>query len=127
MEISVRGLMPHMHVRGKACRYELISPDGKTTTMLMDIPRYDFNWQLTYIPAQPKKLPRGTTLEIIAHYDNSPNNRFNPDPSKEVKWGDQSWEEMFAGFMELSLNLNQDPDAIFEKAKKPPVQTAANR
>jgi hypothetical protein len=62
------------------------------------VPKYDFNWQLTYQLARPKLIPAGTKMEVIAHYDNSPNNRFNPDPSKDVRWGDQTWEEMMIGF-----------------------------
>ncbi|MBL8223608.1 MAG: hypothetical protein JNL62_30530, partial [Bryobacterales bacterium] len=66
-------------------------------------------------------LPKGTRIECVAHYDNSANNKFNPDPAKEVRWGDQSWEEMMVGFMELSLDLDQDIDSLFERRKAPPA------
>ena len=90
-------LTPHMHVRGKDMTYIAYYPDGTKETLL-SVPKYDFNWQITYELATPKVLPAGTKVEVIAHYDNSANNKFNPDPSKEVKWGDQTWEEMMIGF-----------------------------
>src|SRR5439155_22291615 len=90
-------LTPHMHVRGKDMIYIAHYPDGTSETLL-SVPKYDFNWQITYQLAQPKTLPKGTEVEVIAHYDNSPGNKFNPDPSKDVKWGDQTWEEMMIGF-----------------------------
>jgi mono/diheme cytochrome c family protein len=90
-------LTPHMHVRGKDMKYIAHYPDGKSETLL-SVPKYDFNWQITYELAQPKILPAGTKVEVIAHYDNSANNKFNPDPTKDVRWGDQTWEEMMIGF-----------------------------
>ena len=90
-------LTPHMHLRGKAFRYEAEYPDGRRE-ILLDIPRYDFNWQLRYQLAVPKVLPKGTTLHCTAHYDNSAGNLANPDPTKPVRWGDQTWEEMMIGY-----------------------------
>jgi len=90
-------LTPHMHVRGKRWSYVLTLPDG-TSTPILSVPKYDFNWQLTYELATPKVLPKGTKLEVIAHFDNSTGNKFNPDPAKDVRWGDQTWEEMMIGF-----------------------------
>jgi mono/diheme cytochrome c family protein len=90
-------LTPHMHMRGKDMTYIAHYPDGTSETLL-SVPKYDFNWQITYELAKPKLLPAGTKVEVIAHFDNSANNKFNPDPSKEVKWGDQTWEEMMIGF-----------------------------
>jgi len=90
-------LTPHMHVRGKDMTYIAHYPDGTDETLL-SVPKYDFNWQITYELATPKTLPAGSKVEVIAHYDNSANNKFNPDPSKDVKWGDQTWEEMMIGF-----------------------------
>jgi hypothetical protein len=90
-------LYPHMHVRGKDAMYKVIYPDGKEEVLLR-VPKYDFNWQLTYKLAEPKFLPAGTTLMIVAHYDNSSANRFNPDPTAAVKWGEQTWEEMLIGY-----------------------------
>ena len=90
-------LMPHMHWRGSAFRYELEGPDG-TREILLDVPRYDFNWQLVYELAEPKLVKAGSTLHCTAHYDNSENNFANPDPSQRVTWGDQTWEEMMIGW-----------------------------
>ena len=90
-------LYPHMHVRGKDATYKVIYPDGREE-VLLSVPKYDFNWQLTYKLAEPKLLPAGSTLMIVAHYDNSSANRFNPDPSATVKWGEQTWEEMLIGY-----------------------------
>ena len=93
----VTNLTPHMHVRGKDMKYIAHYPDG-TSEVLLNVPKYDFNWQITYELAKPKVLPAGTSVEVIAHFDNSKENKFNPDPSKDVKWGDQTWEEMMIGF-----------------------------
>jgi hypothetical protein len=101
-ETRLLSLFPHMHVRGKSFEYRATYPSGETETLLT-VPRYDFNWQLTYYLKQPKLLPKGTVIECVAHYDNSPNNPFNPDPKSEVYWGDQTWEEMLAGFVDFAL------------------------
>jgi hypothetical protein len=90
-------LTPHMHVRGKDMTYIAHYPDG-TDEILLSVPKYDFNWQISYELKTPKLLPKGTIVEVIAHYDNSAGNKFNPDPSKDVKWGDQTFEEMMIGF-----------------------------
>ena len=91
--------MAHMHVRGKAFKYEVTYPDGKTETLL-DIPRYDFNWQLAYDYKQPKFVPAGSVVKITAVYDNSTNNPANPDPTKNVRWGAQTFDEMMIGYIE---------------------------
>jgi mono/diheme cytochrome c family protein len=96
-ETVITTLTPHMHVRGKDMIYIAHYPDGTDETLL-SVPKYDFNWQITYELAKPKVMPAGTKIEVIAHYDNSPTNKFNPDPSKDVRWGDQTWEEMMIGF-----------------------------
>jgi thiol-disulfide isomerase/thioredoxin/mono/diheme cytochrome c family protein len=90
---------PHMHVRGKACRYELETADGTKTTLL-DVPHYDFNWQLQYKLAEPLKVSKGTTLRFTAWFDNSENNPANPDPKATVKWGPQTTDEMLLGYVE---------------------------
>jgi mono/diheme cytochrome c family protein len=90
-------LTPHMHMRGKDMTYTAYYPDGRSE-VLLSVPRWDFNWQLTYRLVEPKLLPKGTKLEVVAHYDNSKGNLFNPDPAKDVRWGDQTWEEMMIGF-----------------------------
>jgi hypothetical protein len=93
----VTSMTPHMHVRGKDMIYIAHYPDGTDETLL-SVPKYDFNWQISYELATPKVLPKGTKLEVIAHFDNSTGNKFNPDPAKDVRWGDQTWEEMMIGF-----------------------------
>jgi hypothetical protein len=88
---------PHMHVRGKAVQYKILYPDGREEVVL-SVPKYDFNWQTSYRLAEPKLMPKGSTLMVIAHFDNSKANRYNPDPESEVRWGDQTWEEMLIGY-----------------------------
>jgi len=90
-------MTPHMHVRGKDMTYIAHYPDGRDETLL-SVPKYDFNWQITYELSEPKVLPKGTRVEVIAHFDNSSSNKFNPDPTQSVRWGDQTWEEMMIGF-----------------------------
>jgi hypothetical protein len=88
---------PHMHVRGKSVQYKIIYSDGREEVVL-NVPKYDFNWQTSYRLAEPKFMPKGSTLMVIGHFDNSKGNRYNPDPSSEVRWGDQTWEEMLIGY-----------------------------
>jgi hypothetical protein len=90
-------LYPHMHVRGKDATYSVIYPDGREEVVLR-VPKYDFNWQLSYKLAEPKFLPKGSTLKVTMHYDNSSANRYNPDPTATVRWGEQTWEEMMLGY-----------------------------
>lgn len=98
-DVPIMGLMPHMHVRGRSFRYEIVR-NGSEPESLLDIPRYDFNWQLRYDFKEPKILRAGEQLRIIATFDNSPNNRANPDPSRTVKWGEQTSDEMMIGYVE---------------------------
>ncbi len=101
-DITLVGLMPHMHVRGKDFKYTLVFPDGREQVIL-SVPRYDFGWQLAYELKEPIALPKGTRIDCVAHFDNSPNNRYNPDASKEVRWGDQTWEEMMIGWFTYTV------------------------
>lgn len=103
-DIPVTSLMAHMHVRGKAFKYGVTYPDGKQETLL-DIPRYDFNWQLRYDLKAPKIIPRGSTLTVTALFDNSAGNKANPDPTKFVKWGPQTADEMMIGYLEYFIPL----------------------
>jgi hypothetical protein len=97
----IYGLSPHMHLRGSWMKYEALYPDGNRETLL-SVPRYDFNWQTTYRLATPKRVPKGTWLLCTGGFDNSSQNPSNPDAAKRVKWGDQSWDEMFIGFFQAS-------------------------
>lgn len=97
-DITLLSFDPHSHVRGKAWRYEALYADGRRETLL-DIPRYDFNWQLLYELQEPITLPKGTKIVCTAWYDNSENNPANPDPTKDVYFGEQTWEEMMIGYV----------------------------
>jgi peroxiredoxin len=112
-------LMPHTHLRGKTFKYEANYPDGKRE-ILLDVPRYDFNWQQTYFFAKPKLMPKGTRLHCVAHYDNSVKNLSNPNPNAKVRWGDQTWEEMMIGYYDTTP-ANQD------LSKKPVMEKPAGK
>jgi hypothetical protein len=102
---TLESLLPHMHLRGKSFEYRVIYPSGETETLL-SVPHYSFSWQLTYYLDKPKVLPKGTVIECTAYFDNSANNGNNPDPTKEIKFGEQSWDEMMIGFFDVSVPLN---------------------
>lgn len=107
-------LFPHMHVRGKSFRFDLTYPDGRQETLL-DVPRYDFAWQNTYVLAEPLKVPAGSKLTCTAHYDNSADNLSNPNPDVSVTWGEQTWEEMMFGFFDMArdeeINSNRSSES----------------
>lgn len=96
------GMSPHMHLRGKAFRYELVKPDGSRETLL-DVPAYDFNWQTNYALAEPLAIPAGSKIACTAAFDNSEGNLANPDPSQTVRWGDQTWDEMMIGYFHYAV------------------------
>jgi hypothetical protein len=110
-------LMPHMHYRGKDFEYRLVYPTGETQTVL-SVPHYDFNWQLFYYFSEPMVLPKGTRIDCTAHFDNSPNNKYNPDPKAEVRWGDQTWEEMMIGWFDVAVGVDQNPRDVFRETNK---------
>jgi peroxiredoxin len=95
----ILSLFPHMHARGKDFEYEVIYPGGRRQ-VLLSVPQYDTNWQHTYRLREPLRLPRGSKIRCIAHYDNSADNPANPDPKKEVRWGRQSTDEMMTGYID---------------------------
>jgi hypothetical protein len=101
--VKVWTLHPHMHLRGKDMTYTAIYPDGRQEIVLR-VPKYDFGWQTDYWLAQPLSLPKGSKLHVTAHFDNSPANRFNPDPATTVRWGDQTWEEMMIGYITYTVD-----------------------
>jgi hypothetical protein len=98
-DIEILSLMPHMHLRGKDYVYRAIYPDGRSE-ILLNVPRYDFGWQVYYYPKKAIRIPKGSRIETIAHYDNSTKNPQNPDPTKPVRFGEQTWEEMMNGFFD---------------------------
>lgn len=95
-------LFPHMHLRGKSFRIDARYPDGTVETLL-DVPRYDFNWQTTYELAAPKPIPPGTQMIVVGHHDNSASNPANPDPNQNITWGEQTWEEMLIALFEWTI------------------------
>lgn len=111
-DVEIMSFLPHMHLRGKAFRYDLLDPDGQRSTLL-DVPEYDFNWQLQYRYTTPRLIQAGSTIEAIAWYDNSADNPANPNPNQTVKWGDQTDEEMLIGYIEYYV-----PDS-------PPTQSSS--
>lgn len=102
---------PHMHLRGKKFEYNIVHPNGGRETLLRV--NYDFYWQLSYVLAEPRLLPAGTKLEAIAWYDNSKNNLHNPDPDSAVQWGDQTYNEMMAGFFDVAVPAATDKEHFF--------------
>jgi len=93
--ITLYGLTPHLHLRGKSMKYTLTLPDGRED-VLLDVPKYDFNWQLYYELASPRHIPAGSKVTVVTLFDNSSKNKYNPAPDKEVFWSEQSWDEMYA-------------------------------
>jgi hypothetical protein len=110
-------LLPHMHLRGKAMTYKVVYPTGESE-VLLSVPKYDFSWQLWYELDKPKMLPKGTKIEVVGVFDNSANNPANPDPNKEVHWGEQSWEEMMMGFFDVAIDVKMNPVDLF-RPKQP--------
>jgi mono/diheme cytochrome c family protein len=102
---------PHMHLRGKDYELRAIFPNGESQTLFRS--KFDFNWQLGYNFAKPVVLTKGTRLLGISHFDNSPANRFNPDPTKEIRWGLQNWDEMSNCFLGLVFDAKTDPKSVF--------------
>ena len=100
-DCHITSLMPHMHVRGKDFQYRLAYPDG-TSRIILSVPHYDFNWQTRYEFAEPVVAPKGSRIDCIAHFDNSLANKANPDQTKLVRWGPQTWDEMMIGFVDYT-------------------------
>jgi hypothetical protein len=114
-DVKLTSLLPHMHLRGRDFEYRAIYPSGESEVLLR-VPRYDFHWQLTYYLEKPKLLPKGAILEVIGHYDNSANNANNPNPNIDVSYGEQTWEEMLNGFMEVAIEPVAKTPEIFGPA-----------
>ncbi len=97
-DMLLYSMLPHSHFRGKASEFRAFYPDG-TEELLLSVPHYDFNWQTTYQLETPKVIPAGTKVVHRTWWDNSVTNPANPDPSRDVPWGEQSWDEMLFGTM----------------------------
>ena len=116
-EMVLYSIQPHMHLRGKSMKYTAVYPDGREE-VLLNVPNYDFNWQIVYEYAKPVTLPAGTTVRVEARWDNSANNKYNPRPDQEVYWGEQSWDEMFSPILNAVMQLKEPIMPV------PPVQVA---
>jgi len=101
-DVQVSSYMPHMHLRGKDMKYEAVYTDGRRETLLW-VPKFSFNWQEMYFLKKPLTLPKGTRLIVTAHFDNSSKNKYNPDPKKDVRWGDPTYDEMMIGWADIVL------------------------
>jgi hypothetical protein len=111
-EALLISLFPHMHLRGKAFDFDIVGPKGYVERLLAVKP-YKFNWQLNYVLKTPRMLPKGTVLRWTGYFDNSPNNPANPDPTVEVTWGEQSWDEMMIGFFDVAVDPSVDKQRFF--------------
>ena len=120
-DITLYAMSPHMHLRGKSLKWVITYPDGREQTIL-NVPKFDFNWQFNYELAEPLKIPAGSKISGIGFYDNSPKNKWNPAPHLEVYWSEQSWDEMYQPFTEYSVD-SQD----LTKAKTSSTSTSAPR
>ena len=119
-DITIVNLRPHMHSRGKDIQVSAIYPTGESE-ILLRLPRWDFNWQMTYTLQSPKLLPKGTIIEVLGHYDNSANNPANPDPNARVVYGEQTWNEMLASLIDISLDPEMKSPEVFEPVIAQPV------
>lgn len=125
---KIHALAPHLHLRGKEFVFEANYPDG-SSEILLRVPRYDFNWQTSYILAEPKVIPKGTTIRATGVWDNSAENPNNPDPSKKVVWGNASTDEMMIGFMDYTYDTKKRFQGMFgapEGVKMDPFGFGAN-
>jgi hypothetical protein len=108
-DVTLNTMQPHMHLRGHDMTYIAKYPDGHEE-ILLSVPKYDFNWQDTYIPKQPYKLPAGTVLETVGHYDNSVRNKMNPMPNRPALWSEQTWDEMYNAWTEITYDAETNPN-----------------
>lgn len=115
-DVELVSMFPHMHVRGKDMTYQLTYPSGETETLL-SVPHYDFNWQLGYDVVKPIKIPKGTRMKVTAHFDNSVNNKFNPDPNQTVYYGDMTWEEMMFPFFSVTVDKGKESQKVIRVLK----------
>jgi hypothetical protein len=119
-DVLLYSLMPHAHLRGRSARFTAHYPDGRQE-VLLSVPKYDFNWQTTYVLAEPKVLQAGTRLVLDMTWDNSAQNPANPDPERTVTWGEQTWDEMNVGWMRYRY-LDEEVDRTAVNAAEPGVK-----
>ena len=124
-DAQIMSFMPHMHLRGKAAKYEILSQSGKSET-LINIPKYDFNWQLRYAYKEPKAVKKGDTLKFTGWFDNSSKNPYNPDPKRTVPWGEQTYDEMLIGYVEYFVpGVKPDGGSSLESASNEATERSA--
>jgi hypothetical protein len=103
------GLSPHMHYRGKSFQLTAVrAGESESNQIILDVPRYDFNWQHVYAFSKPLLLDGISRIDFVAAFDNSVDNPANPDPSRTVTWGDQSWEEMAIVYFDVAWRIRPD-------------------
>jgi hypothetical protein len=110
-DVHLQTLMPHMHLRGKSMQIEAFYPDGRNE-ILLNVPNYSFSWQTVYYAAKPLALPKGSRLVVTAHFDNSPGNKYNPDPKQAVRFGDPTYDDMMIGW----INYTRDNEHLSPEA-----------
>ena len=115
-DITLYAMSPHMHLRGKSLRWVVVFPDGREQTIL-DVPKFDFNWQIEYELEEPFKIPAGSKILGIGKYDNSPKNKWNPAPNLDVYWSEQSWDEMYQPFTLYSVDSQTLSDMTVTKTR----------
>jgi hypothetical protein len=102
-DVHIVTFMPHLHMRGKSMEFKAFYPDGRSE-VICNVPKYDFNWQLVYYAKKPIAIPKGTRIQVTTTWDNSSKNKYNPDPKKDVRWGDPTYEEMTIGWIDYTLD-----------------------
>ncbi|MGE0882163.1 MAG: cytochrome c [Blastocatellales bacterium] len=122
VDVTLYSLLPHMHYRGAAMEYKAIYPDGKSD-VLLNVPHYSFSWQMSYDPKKPIRIPAGTTIQVTGYFDNSARNKYNPDPTKQVRYGEPTYDEMLMGFVDYVAErpaqlAKIDPKVFDENAGK---------
>ena len=120
--MTLVGMHPHMHMRGKDAQYRIVYADGRTETLL-NVPHYNWRWQLWYNLAEPIKMPKGTKLECTEHFDNSKDNPENPDPNRTVPWGQQSTDEMMVCMFNVVFDAKFTTKQILAPARNRPAAT----
>jgi hypothetical protein len=114
-DIHIINFMPHLHLRGKAAEYKAYYPDGRSE-ILLNVPEYDFSWQTVYYYKQPRAIPKGTRIQVTGYFDNSTKNKYNPDPTKAVRYGDPTYDEMMIGWMDYTVdNEGVKPSAAMNR------------
>jgi len=121
--VTVIYLQPHMHARGKDMEIRFEYPTGEKQVML-SVPNYSYLWQTIYYEKEPLAVPKDTRVSVTAHWDNSANNKMNPDPTATVRWGDQSWDEMLVPFVGVLVDRDADPKKVIRQAAGPKVNAA---